>query len=118
MNDSQSEDIFNRCQRSGYAAGIRCRRSRGDQHANEEAGHAGEESQSRQIHLTPEQTELLSIQTVAAAKGRAGAIVTAPAEIQYVPDRVAEVGPLLEGKLTGLAVDLGIVSIRGSYWQP
>ena len=45
------------------------------------AEHAGEEHQSRQIHLTPEQTELLSIQTVAAAKGRAGAIVTAPAEI-------------------------------------
>lgn len=58
-----------------YAAG----EAGGDQHENEEAEHAGEENQSRQIHLTPEQTELLSIQTVAAAKGRAGAIVTAPA---------------------------------------
>ena len=86
-----------------YAAG----EAGGDQHGDESVEHAGEENQSRQIHLTPEQTELLSIETVTAAKGRAGAIVTAPAEIQYVPDRVAEVGPLLEGKLTGLVVDLG-----------
>ena len=42
-----------------YAAG----EAEGDQHENEEAEHAGEENQSRQIHLTPEQTELLSIQT-------------------------------------------------------
>ena len=47
-----------------YAAG----EAEGDQHENEEAEHAGEENQSRQIHLTPEQTELLSIQTVAATR--------------------------------------------------
>jgi cobalt-zinc-cadmium efflux system membrane fusion protein len=86
-----------------YAAG----EAAGDQHDNKESEHAGEENQTRKIHLTPKQKELLSIQTVEVSKGRAGAIVTAPAEIQYVPDRVAEVGPLLEGKLTGLAVDLG-----------
>jgi cobalt-zinc-cadmium efflux system membrane fusion protein len=34
-----------------YAAG----EAGGDQHGNEKAEHAGEESQSRQIHLTPEQ---------------------------------------------------------------
>ena len=34
-----------------YAAG----EAEGDQHGNEEAKHAGEENQSRQIHLPPEQ---------------------------------------------------------------
>ena len=79
----------------------------GGQHQEDEAGHAAEGSEAREVHLTPEQRELLSVQTVTVPRGRADNIVTAPAEVHYVPDRVAEVGPLLQGKLTRLAVDLG-----------
>lgn len=87
----------------GYAAG----EAEGEKHDKSEAGQATEENRSRKIHLTPEQAELLSVQTVAVPRGRADKIVTAPAEVHYAPDRVAEVGPLLRGKLTRLAVDLG-----------
>lgn len=75
--------------------------------ATEAGDHAGEEGQPRKVHLTPEQAELLALETVRAPKGRAGEIVSAPAEVRYVPERVAEVGPLLQGKITRLEVDLG-----------
>lgn len=98
-------------QPSGFAAET----DEGEQHAGEQAGehaepkreHGAEEEQAGKIHLTPEQAAMLAIQTVKAPSGRADAMVTAPAEIQYVPDHVAEVGPLLQGKLSKLSVDLG-----------
>ena len=36
----------------------------GGQHQEDEAGHAAEGSEAREVHLTPEQRELLSVQTV------------------------------------------------------
>lgn len=92
--------------------------STGDDHAGEE--HQAHEAESaprvddhdepavdREIRLTPVQRELLAIEVKPAPLGHADAMVSAPAVVQFDPDRVARIGPRLEAKVVRVPVDLG-----------
>lgn len=73
-------------------------------------GHAGEEGV---VHVAEEALEKNDIHVEKAAGGRLGGGVEAPAEVSFLPDKVAHVTLLVPGRITSVKASLGDKVKRG-----
>lgn len=72
--------------------------------ASEPAAEAGA---PREVRLTPEAMRLAGIRTGQVERRALGGGVAIPAEVQFEPSGTAQVGPLVTGRITRVAVTLG-----------
>lgn len=68
---------------------------------------AAEAGAPREVRLTPEAMRLAGIRTGQVERRALGGGVAIPAEVQFEPSGTAQVGPLVTGRITRVAVTLG-----------
>lgn len=66
-----------------------------------------EEHASADVHLGPQQREMLNIEVDEAPGGTADSQISAAANIRFDPDLTAQVGPRLDARVVEVLVDLG-----------
>lgn len=81
----------------------------GDEHGErgDEHGEHGDEHGEGVVQLAPAAVERSGIRVEPAPGGRLTATVEVPAEVQFDPDRVAHVTPLVDGQLLAVEVAIG-----------
>ncbi len=74
---------------------------------------AGEPTAPREVRLTAEAMRLAGIRTGRVERRALGGGVAVPAEEQFEPSSTAQVGPLVPGRITRVAVSLGELGALG-----
>lgn len=83
------------------------------EHADEKGGKHGEHAEEGVVRVAPEAMEKNEIKVGKASAGRLGGGVEAPAEISFMPDKVAHVTLLVPGRITSVKASLGSKVKRG-----
>ncbi len=79
-----------------------------DEGGHEEGGHAGEHGGApRGVAIGAEKAEAIGIEVDTLSAGSATSTISRPATVKFDPNRVAQVGPRIEGKIVRVIKDLG-----------
>lgn len=79
----------------------------GDAHKEGEADDHHDEADERGVALSPEALKRAAIEVAPAQQGTLATALSLPAEVQFNPDKLAHVSPLVQGQLISVEATLG-----------